>query len=240
MWRARSPGGELETVGIVLLACCLLLMLGAFSGCEQQPELDISLLTRSPCAPPCWHNIVPGVSNEEDVRGQLENSLYVKDGSLHYSTLEEGGVPLVVFSWQDREGRPNQIYLRENRVLRIEIGLDYDLALGEIVERYGPPEGVHASVGVADFYWCDVDFDYPSLGLTLESFSLIDPEDIVEGTISVTDETEITSVVYYTPTSMRGMLREVFLFSSDQAEDFLAHIQEWDGFGRIVVADGGE
>jgi len=167
----------------------------------------------------------------------LENSPFVKKGTLDYSLTEEAGVPLVIFSWQARGRHPNRICLRDGTVLRIEIDLDYDLTLGEIVDKYGPPESVYAFVGVADFYWHSISFDYPDTGLTLQSFSLINPEDVADGTILVSEDMKITSAYYYAPTSLRNMLSEVFLLSPDRVEYHIANSQEWQGFGRVKIAE---
>lgn len=230
--------------------CYSLLVLGLVSGCRTRPELDTSLLTGDPCAPPCWHNITPGVSDEDNVRSQLENSPFVKKSTLHYTLTEEAGIPLVRFSWQApgrdyiylQNGRVwqmeryNYIYLREGKVLRIEISLHGRVRLGEIVDKYGPPESIYASVGAAEFYWYTITFNYPAIGLTLESFSLINPGDVADGTILVSEEMRITQAYYYTPTSLQKMLSEVLLLPPDRIEYFFANRQRWEGFGRYRLA----
>lgn len=242
-------------MAIITGLCLSWLALGLISKCQPRPELDSSLLTGDPCTPPCWHNITPGVAEEDDVRSQLENSPFVEKGTVRYSLTEESGVPLVVFSWQARGGdyiylqngvvwqmeRWNYIYLRDGKVLRIEIGLHGRVTLGEIVDKYGPPERISAFVSVADFYWYHITIDYPSQGLRLESFSLVDPKEVASGTISVTREMRITGACYYEPTSfLEKALGEAFLLPPDRVADYIAGSQEWAGFGRIKIAGWGK
>ena len=213
----------------------LWLVLSLLAGCKQE-LIDTSLLTGDPCAPPCWYNIVPGATNEEEVQAQLERNPFVKRDSLTRTLTEQREVPLVAFYWHDNKGNVNRIYLRDRKVLRIEIRLAYDLRLGEVVEKYGPPESVYAVIGATEFYWCTIWYDYPAIGLTLESYSLIDPKEIADGTISVSENTSIISAYYYAPTSLREMLGEVFLLSPEWVEIHMANRQKWEGFGRIKIA----
>jgi len=176
------------------------------------------------------------VSDEDDVRAQLENTPFVKEGTLNYSLTEQAGVPLIMFSWRSPSDNTNRIYLRDGKVLRIEIELDYDLTLSRIVEKYGPPQSVYAFVGPTDTYWLSISFDYPAIGLTLESFSVINPAEIVDGAVVVSEDTKITRAYYYAPTSLQDMLSEVFLFSPDWVKYHLANSQEWRGFGPVKLA----
>lgn len=230
---------------LLILLCHSLLVLGLVSGCEARPKppIDTSLLTGDPCTPPCWHNIIPGVSDEDNVCGQLENSPFVKQGTLNRRLTEVRGVPLVMFawsSWQARVEDPNRVYLRDGKVLLIEIKLNYDLTLGEIVNKYGPPASLFATIGVADFFWYEVTFDYPSQGLTLRSFSLVNPEDVADGTVPLSEDMKITAVYYYAPTSLQDALNEVFLLTPDGVKYGVANRQEWQGFVRIKAANRGE
>jgi hypothetical protein len=140
----------------------------ALSGCACSPEVDVSLMTGDPCAIPCWHNITPGVSDEDTVRDQLENSPFVRKGTLRHDPIEKEGAPLTMFAWRDQEGDFNRIYFRDGKVLRIEIGLDYDLTLGQVVDKYGPPEYVYTYARGSFEYF--VFFSYPTQGLEVQSY----------------------------------------------------------------------
>jgi hypothetical protein len=242
-------------VRIAVMVLTLSLFFGAslFSGCQPRVKSDISLKTHIPCAPPCWQNIIPGVSNADDVRLKLESNPFVEISTIKYSIVEEIEPSLIAISWQapgkdyiylqngiiwQMEGRHNFIYLRGGKVLRIEVGLNGEITLAEIIEKYGPPERVYARVGAADFYWYHMAFDYPAYGLRLRSFSPVNPKEVESGTISVVGEMRITEACYYAPvSSLEEALREIFLLTPDQIAKYMVDSQEWQGFVSVPIAN---
>ncbi|MCP4539420.1 MAG: hypothetical protein GY832_19965 [Chloroflexi bacterium] len=221
----------------VLVFCFLLLVTILSSGCSFGLKPDTSLLTDDPCAAPCWHNIVPGVSKEKYIRSQLENSPFVRTNTLEYELTEINQVPLAMFGWQAHGKNINRVYLRDDQVLWIEIALDYDLTLGDVVDKYGPPEGIYVFVGTADFDWYNIRFHYPEIGLTLESFSLVDPKDTVGGKILLSESIKITDAQYYAPASLQSVLGEVFFLTPEQVEQYIINTQSWQGFGHVQIAE---
>jgi hypothetical protein len=216
----------------------LLCALAVLGGCTPKPELDRSLLTGDPCSPPCWHNITPGESSEEDVRAVLEGSPYVKEDSLGVTPTERAGVPHVIYGWQGRGKMLNRVYVREGKVFHIKLTLDYKLTLGEAVQEFGHPETVYAHLDGNGGY--SVVFEYPTQGLTLDSYTW--PEDNVyiaidRGVGPVSEEMLVTWVSYYAPTSLECALRDVFLFGPAKVAYFMDHAQDWDGFGPVSLTE---
>lgn len=219
----------------------ILLLLGvpvSLSGCVPMPKLDTSLLTDDPCAAPCWNNITPGVSNENDVRRQLENSPFVKEGSVYQGLDEQGGVPLTTFSWQSRGKPKNWIYLRDGQVLRVHINLDYDLTLGEIVDKYGSPEAVEASLRGSGELRYSVSVYYPTRGLLFSTTSYSFDPSVPDATkrFVVSEDLAMTGVLYFAPTSLRGLFSEVMLAPPDMVEYIVTNSQEWQGYGPVDLA----
>jgi hypothetical protein len=206
-----------------------------------EPELDTSLLTDIPCAAPCWLNINPGQSDGSDVRAQLRDSPFIRKGTLKYEMTEEAGVPVGLFYWQAKSEHYNRIILRDKIVLRMEIWVDHDWTLGETVDKYGSPENVYAvldDVGEHPYY--TVVLDYPAQGLSFASWSYpVLEEDFVveEGVGILPEDLKVTVVYYYTPMSFEDALRDVFLYSPEAIEHTLEVAQEWEGFGRVKLAD---
>ncbi|MBN1976695.1 MAG: hypothetical protein JW918_04765 [Anaerolineae bacterium] len=203
------------------------------------PELDTSLLTDDPCRAPCWHNIIPGVSGEDDVRAQLQDSPFVKEGTLEYELTEWREVQLGMFYWQGRGEHYNRVYLRDGKVLRIEIRIDHDWTLGEAVDKFGPPKGVLADTYGVETTGYHVDFYYPAQGLIFESNML--PVDrqvyLGDGKGILQKDLKVTQATYFAPTSLEGMISEVYLYSpDDDMEGWLANIHEWQGFGEVELA----
>ena len=229
---------------ILMMLFCLVPLLIPLSGCSR-PALDKSLLTGEPCSAPCWHNLVPGESTEDDVRRELGNSPWVKPGTVSSGGTEYAGVPGLAFAWKDRGRKErlklvwNRIRLRDGKVSLVEINLDYDLTLGEVVSRYGPPEGVYARlVGGKEVITYEVILDYPARGLEFSSYSFPDNLDDIRvrtGVGIVTEDLKVTAVYYYAPTSLESALRDVFLYPPERVEAMLGDEQAWPGFGEEVA-----
>jgi hypothetical protein len=185
--------------------------------------LDTSLLTDDPCRAPCWHNIIPGVSGEDDVRAQLQDNSLIRKGTLRYELTEEAGVPIGLFYWQARSEHYNRIILRDEVVRRMEVWVDHDWTLGEVVDKFGPPEYILTYVDCLESCLHAVEFYYPAQGLEFESVTF-DREDIISRDLKV------TLGVYFAPTTLEGMMSEAYLCPPEKMETCLSDIGKWEGF----------
>lgn len=192
---------------------------------DASPELDISLLNDEPCRAPCWHNITPGVSDEEDVRAQLKSSPFVKEGTLGYGPTLIGEVPVNVFHWKARDRFYNRITLSEEKVLWIDIWIDHDWTLGDVVDKFGPPEGVYDGLDCHHGCLYYVRFHYPTQGVWLESIT-----DCYGGEGRITRDLRVSVVQYFEPTTLEGLCSEAHLVPPEYTEDCLSEIVEWRGF----------
>jgi hypothetical protein len=177
------------------------------------------------------------VSDEEEVRSQLENSPYIKRGTLKHDMTERGGVPLSVFTWRDQGGVLNRTYLQDGKVLQMEIGLDYHVTLGEIVDKYGSPEYVYAYTDWHAEY--NVLLIYPAQGLEVQSYTYsTEIQKYLRGVdvAVISRDMKATDVTYYAPTTLRKSLEDVFLLPSDAVEYHIANSHKWTGFGQVRLA----
>ena len=238
-----------RAAGLPLLAC-ILVILGLGVGCEGRRKADDSLLTGTPCAPPCWGGIIPGESDEEQVLQALKDSALVRADTIHSRPQEERGKPLTEIEWSGWAKYPSKLFLHNNRVLRIDIYLDQGPTLGQIVERYGPPERVEASLAYPPLY--SVVLDYPAHGLTVISHHY--PEELppfsssrsfqerflVDDRAGKLEEAfRVTWATYYAPTTLRAALRDVFHFSAEDVEESVAQAYPWHGFGQVPLSQAG-
>ncbi len=219
----------------------LSLLLG---GCSEsnRPELDKSLLTDDPCAAPCWNNLVPGEATPDEVREALKSSPWVKKGSVSCNSGKLAGVFIELCGWDDRkEGRlgGNRALFAEGRLLRIDIDLDYDLTFGEVVEKFGPPEGVYARTEVREGVVYDVSLDYFSQGVTFRRVSFAPKRGEAspnEGWGMVAADFLVTEVNYYAPSTIDEIVQDVFFLTPYQQELRLRYEQQWAGFGKVELA----
>jgi len=215
------------------LTCITILLF--LLGCAG--PVDRSLSTDDPCQAPCWQGLIPGKSNEDDVRQVLTNSPFVRLDTLESEAMTVKDHNLIEYAWRDygRDEQYNRLYLQGGRVLFIELDVDYRLSFGDVVSRFGPPEGVYAFAMMKEFLNYSVVFDYPSRGLEFTSFS--HPKLVAsfqEGYGVITENLRVTDVRYYAPTSLENALRDVFLYSDENVSMMLRDEQEWLGFGQRV------
>lgn len=228
-----------DVLEILLVLCAILIFVSCTRcGPGELPELDVSLISGAPCVVPCWYNITPGVSGEDDVRAALMGSPFIREGSLSSSQTTWQGVAATVFDWKARGVRDNRVYLRDGTVQWIEIVPDYRLPLGQVVDEFGPPENVHAFVGGEDVDYI-VRLDYPAQGVSFSSVTdVLDLDDVIveQGIAILSQDLSVTKVFYYAPTSLEGVLRDVFLYPEETVEYHLGVAQEWTGFGSVQLA----
>jgi hypothetical protein len=184
------------------------------------------------------------MSNEDDVRAQLESNHFVKRKTIQRSLGTYAGTEelLVSFTWRSNLGALNRLYLRENKVLRIAVVPDYKLTLGEVVKKYGPPEYVRAFIAGEGPFGYSVFLEYPARGLGFTSYTHnIDEDDYIIDTSRMLgvlpDSLLVTEVDYFSPTSLENMLGEVFSYSPDSVEYHVAQSREWKGFGSVELGD---
>jgi hypothetical protein len=199
------------------------------------PDLDTSLLTDEPCAVPCWQNIVPGVTTEQEARKLLEDSPFVRKDSLNYDSKGWGGYTW--FLWNGRSKKyDNGLYIREGKVVLIQIHVDYSLTAGQVVSKFGPPERVYVGLGGGGNVLIAY-LDYPAQGLRftvdwsvrdLSERSMVD-----SGIALLTEDREIADVAYFAPGPLEEVLQNPYLNVPDEVEVYLKRAQEWKGFGRI-------
>jgi len=214
-------------MGKVLMA---LFVAGLLSGCQPQPQpVDMSLLTHDPCAPPCWEHIIPGVSDADDVRTRLEESPFVRKDTIRWWTFAwREGKMFTKFTWKSTAGSWDRRFEGGNEiglyykgpVLWITLGLEYPLTLGQVVEKYGPPEGLFLSLG--PYGEKDVSLCYLRRGMWFKALGpRISDQEMERRVMIIPEDLEVGQVTYF----------------STEGERYTIGIQtmpfvEWHGFGE--------
>ena len=179
---------------------------------------DNSLLTGTPCEPPCWQDIIPGKTTSTEAIELLKKSPFVDQESLdQFGSVDAGGATW----WWRVPGKRLQpkISWVHDTVIEIVQGLTVEITIEEILSTYGPPEFVTVDPGgiPENAYWI-VRLHYPAQGLSLYSYAT-----------SIEDSTTIEVAEYYIPVSAderKSDLADKFQYSE---QDFF----EWAGYGEI-------
>jgi hypothetical protein len=118
-----------------------------FASCASAPKLrdekllhDASLVTGSPCAAPCWRGITPGETLWDDAL-----TILADDATLENVKVEPvKDTDSIVANWQEVDGNPCCQMATEDgeTVQSIFVLVAPEVRLGEVVEKYGPPEYV--------------------------------------------------------------------------------------------------
>jgi len=157
--------------------------------------------------------------------------------SLTFQATEENDIALTVFSWEDHESPPyNRVFLRDGKILRIEIYPDYKLTLSNIVSTFGDPEGIYAFSIARETITLKFILDYPSKGLSIVSYTpRVNPKKAFTSVGAILDgDLAVMRIHYYAPTSLETALRDVFLLRPERVNKILSDVQKWKEFGQEV------
>jgi hypothetical protein len=180
-------------------------------------EVDRSILTDDPCAPPCWQGVVPGnTMTKEEVIELLETLPNV--GSIWESY--PGGIDWVWRQWPWEGTGYNGVDLAESRVHNISLSIAFELTVEEILDKYGPPDATNAVLAGVHRNYIGMSLLYPTQGLWLKA-RLSDYRPVLD------------------PTTRIYMAH--YLIPADSLESWLGpdmaymQLQPWPGYGEIDV-----
>ncbi len=99
-------------------------------------EVDLSLLTGEPCEPPCWYGITPGLTRDEEMAAILEGLPFFEADTIRWRpgpaiTVER---KREVVDWGYGSVT---VTLQDEVVTTIEVGLFYNVELGDPIDLYG-------------------------------------------------------------------------------------------------------
>lgn len=198
---------------------------------HQETRVDRSILTDDPCAAPCWQGILPGVTTAAEVSDILQRLDFIDQDRLWASERE-------YFAWHSTASDADPavssyVLSRAGVVSGIEIGLDFELSLGEVMEKYGPPEKFVAYQSPrVEKIQSDVHFFYPQRGLIFTSW--IDGYVPPGEPLMLVPSTLVTFVRYFAPAPIENLMREYPELNTAvlHGEDYW---QDWPGYGPVKL-----
>ncbi|HUS69347.1 MAG TPA: hypothetical protein VM075_01050 [Anaerolineae bacterium] len=224
-------GGPFVRLWVVSLG---LLIAGMSSGCGEAPPVDISLLTGEPCAPPCWQELAPGESTEDEVAGFIRTSRYVDPRTVYRGDMSRGGkVVGVGIQWRstaaDSRGVDSNIFDIEGGLLQsITIYPDCDVSLQDLLQKYGGPDKFTAHVEGVEHPYVAVTLYYPTHGFTADL--QLPPDDT-----SLRPDSKVVRVWYFRAAPIRRFIQlgcDLGYWSSTP-EEWLQFARDWQGYATI-------
>lgn len=112
---------------------------------DSEAGREITLLTGDPCLPPCWYGIVPGETTIEDVKVALPTLSFVDEESINEHKYTYSSGLEWSMSWLSLRNRKEagEIWFDETGLVsRIGHYWGRDVELKELIDIYGPPDGL--------------------------------------------------------------------------------------------------
>ena len=211
-----------------LCVACATVLAASLGSCGLDAPADRSLLTHEPCAPPCWQGLLPDVSTLAEVSQYVESSSVVGE---HY---RDTYADRTIIRWQSTIGGRSQrtwnaFSIRDGVLIAMRIHLDYEVTLEQLLDKYGIPEKFRTQLESGGGVDALVNLYYPAQGLIAQLE--VDPSD---GHHELEEETKVTRVWYFSPTSVDGLfdLAGVVPFP-DKKEHAEMVLQDWHGYGFV-------
>lgn len=126
-----------------------MLLFGCSKTTPSPNQVDKSPFTGIPCAAPCWHGLLIGKSNENEVASTLQTLTFIDQNSVYYhkmtsmSTLNPGVFGEGVEIRADCVSSKKQclsIQVVENILTQISIKLNYQFNVEEALRNLGNPD----------------------------------------------------------------------------------------------------
>lgn len=198
---------------------------------------DESIITQQPCAPPCWHGLIPGRSTQQDVHAALENDAFIPNWLIH----EEPGL----IRWQWSQNHQGYFLFDAGGILRaMSISPNFRFSIEDMLALYGEPAAIRQSrlmrTNSASTVAVQLSFYYPSQGLVLHLWLEDEPKESFVITAAIDgDEFEL----FQPSDSLEQFILQVH--SRLDPVDLDAFVDDeltlgWPGYGSIVTARSGE
>jgi hypothetical protein len=252
MEKTKRRPSRLKRVILILLACFGVVAMLIFV--NQLPALyaqfrdyhtlvweDDSLITRKPCALPCWHGLQVGVSTFDDVEAFLRDSSNIPSWSLSGKDPHDGTI-----GWYRPQSEDSgTFWFDDHDVLKfIYRNPAHKIFLRDVMEAYGEPAATRLIFAYPMDYPLEryglygVELYYPQYGLFIQS--RFEPEEkIGEMNFRVPDNPVIFSFSINPSTNeLRKFLPSPLpnLTGSEFDEVFksLDFVLGWIGFGTTI------
>jgi hypothetical protein len=204
------PGEKMDRIRLVYRYGILVLIFCCISGCRNQIDIgDGGFISDVPCGPPCFWNIIPGQTREEEaIRILVEKNVYQYCEEIN-NEYEGGSRGLTC---------KNDIFLHYTRgsdiVNGISINPSNKIIIGDVIEKYGDPDYITVYTGTlisSTTKFTEMRLHYFKINTTLYLPGI--KNDLYE----INDNTEIEYIGYSGIDSMEQKINQP--------------LQKWHGYG---------
>ena len=157
-------------IAIIVSACSLDTNIpNAFDDRFPDELQDISILTSQPCKAPCWYNLTPDQSSEQEALEVLGNLTFIDSTSIRSQnanwwgeTFEETVPATLILAncVQPSDKLCVEILIVDNKVKYISLSPNYGLTFDDVVELLGNPDYISASPYGVECLGCTLKFSW--------------------------------------------------------------------------------
>lgn len=220
---------RLQSLATNLVLLALFLVVGC-APIWRKPAVDRSILTDDPCAAPCWHGIVPGMTTLAEAEDILRDLDFVDNDQVWRPS--EG------LAWHSRNcvadpGIPSRLRVHDNTVAHLDICVDCELSLQEVIGKYGPPAKYVAHMGPSSVIIQPyVHLFYPQRGLIFTLW--IDRYDRPSEPLLLEPSTPVTWIRYFAPVPLENLMTD----HPELKREILYGVEywkDWPGYGPVEL-----
>ena len=218
-----------------------LIVIMVSTGCTRAHSRNPSILLDDiSCMPPCWENIVPGVTNLEETLTNLEKIQGISKGPFLKDDIEfvRDKQHIGLYFPKDVDESFVSINFHDDVVTKIRFSPE-SITLGELVDLIGTPEEIFIVKNRHESFWIWVDLLYPSKGIIIEYINFRYSGDDT-GFFDLKNNIKPTDVYYFDPMLYDEMIDDVVLasdFIRYPDEELQKGFKDWNGFGLIEYKD---
>jgi hypothetical protein len=225
-------------IGVAFLA---IMGVTAFTSCKypiSEKFKTQSIFQNLTCVPPCWQNIEPGKSSEQDVISYLKNIPDIDPNSIINRGEPWAIFDNVIYFSIHNEAVDGAVFLLNNKVAMIEFserdfGKNLNMTIGEAIDEFGDPQ-----------YILNIQISFE---LTMNTIIAIQAQKGIivssdvgyinwESKTELSPKSEIKSISFFDPNIYDRLLDSqlISMLELDRA-DTLKNLVPWNGYGRIYT-----
>jgi hypothetical protein len=214
-------------IPLLLLPACIIIN-------SVQEEKESSIILDTSCEPPCWQNIVPGITTSTEVYEVLHEITWINEDSIQNTS---DGTIFNCIKWLasneagDYSGR---IYLNDNLVTLIKIGpKEGVIEFSDLINKLGEPESILAYYSKREITTISVFVLYPSEGYGFLNY--YDSPNLYPGnSILISPQDQVKLVWYGEPKFYYDYLT-IGPIGKYSLEFIEQTIQPWNGYGEYLL-----
>lgn len=194
---------------------------------------DESFLIGEPCYVPCWQEITPGITSEEDATRRLNELEIIKQDSIARRPSSTN-IRAVTYNFHLQGGMIGNLLIEDSLVYRIRLA-GLDMTIEEIISTFGEPELLLTRGHALCF---EVDIFYLSQGMWFDGRNCESQFRTPATGVEIEPSIELYALHLFIPNQSEDVevfMRDVVQVHPDYATEIATCGEKWIGFTTYSV-----